>query len=144
MAEQLPPHHSRRHTSPLALEDPRVNRRALLPDFSDDFSDEEEFNPAAQGRIRKPSKEKAPKAPTDLSFGPDSTSTKVATGSKIVDPETVFYNKDYYDVMTENYVPPGQQRNLRACMVCSIVMTQSVTLTSYYAIFFTSISRHLY
>lgn len=27
--------------------------------------------------------------------------------------------------MTENYVPPNQQRNLRACMVCSIVMTQN-------------------
>ncbi|TVY53636.1 Transcription elongation factor spt4 [Lachnellula cervina] len=27
--------------------------------------------------------------------------------------------------MTENFVPPGQHRNLRACMVCSIVMTQS-------------------
>ncbi|CAD6501953.1 BgTH12-02197 [Blumeria graminis f. sp. triticale] len=25
----------------------------------------------------------------------------------------------------ESYVPPGQQRNLRACMVCSIVMTQN-------------------
>ena len=29
--------------------------------------------------------------------------------------------------MTENFVPPGQQRNLRACMVCSIVMTQNVS-----------------
>jgi len=27
--------------------------------------------------------------------------------------------------MSENFVPPGQQRNLRACMVCSIVMTQN-------------------
>ncbi|RDW89496.1 transcription elongation factor SPT4 [Coleophoma cylindrospora] len=27
--------------------------------------------------------------------------------------------------MSENFVPPGQQRNLRACMVCSIVMTTS-------------------
>ncbi|RDL35065.1 Transcription elongation factor SPT4 [Venustampulla echinocandica] len=27
--------------------------------------------------------------------------------------------------MTENYVASGQQRNLRACMVCSIVMTQT-------------------
>jgi len=27
--------------------------------------------------------------------------------------------------MSENFVAPGQQRNLRACMVCSIVMTQS-------------------
>ncbi|KAB8300234.1 hypothetical protein EYC80_000447 [Monilinia laxa] len=27
--------------------------------------------------------------------------------------------------MTENYVAPNQQRNLRACMVCSIVMTQN-------------------
>ncbi|KAH6684196.1 Spt4/RpoE2 zinc finger-domain-containing protein [Tricladium varicosporioides] len=26
---------------------------------------------------------------------------------------------------SENFVPPGQQRNLRACMVCSIVMTQT-------------------
>ncbi|KAK3997660.1 transcription elongation factor spt4 [Cladorrhinum sp. PSN332] len=26
--------------------------------------------------------------------------------------------------MSENYVAPGQQRYLRACMVCSIVMTQ--------------------
>jgi hypothetical protein len=28
--------------------------------------------------------------------------------------------------MSENFVPPNQQRNLRACMVCSIVMTQNV------------------
>ena len=28
--------------------------------------------------------------------------------------------------MTENYVAPGQQRYLRACMVCSIVMTNTV------------------
>ncbi|KAF8865949.1 Spt4-domain-containing protein [Acephala macrosclerotiorum] len=27
--------------------------------------------------------------------------------------------------MTDNFVAPGQQRNLRACMVCSIVMTQT-------------------
>lgn len=28
--------------------------------------------------------------------------------------------------MSENYVAPGQQRYLRACMVCSIVMTYAV------------------
>ncbi|KAI6251561.1 Transcription elongation factor spt4 [Erysiphe necator] len=27
--------------------------------------------------------------------------------------------------MTENYVAPSQHKNLRACMVCSIVMTQN-------------------
>lgn len=27
-----------------------------------------------------------------------------------------------------NFVAPGQQRYLRACMVCSIVMTQTVSL----------------
>jgi transcription elongation factor SPT4 len=30
--------------------------------------------------------------------------------------------------VSENFVPPAQQRNLRACMVCSIVMTQNVLL----------------
>jgi hypothetical protein len=30
--------------------------------------------------------------------------------------------------VSENFVPPSQQRNLRACMVCSIVMTQNVRL----------------
>lgn len=29
--------------------------------------------------------------------------------------------------MSENYVAPGQQRYLRACMVCSIVMTYAVS-----------------
>ena len=29
--------------------------------------------------------------------------------------------------MSENYVAPGQQRYLRACMVCSIVMTFAVS-----------------
>ena len=33
--------------------------------------------------------------------------------------------------VSENFVPPNQQRNLRACMVCSIVMTQNVSLSSY-------------
>lgn len=120
-------------TSPLALEDPRVNRRPLLlPDFLDDFSDEEEFRPVAQGRIPKPRKEKAPNAPKASSTALDSASgsnsapkTQVAAGSEVVTQQNLYYNKDYYDVMTENYVPPGQQRNLRACMVCSIVMTQS-------------------
>jgi transcription elongation factor SPT4 len=32
--------------------------------------------------------------------------------------------------MSENYVAPGQQRYLRACMVCSIVMTFGVSLDS--------------
>jgi transcription elongation factor SPT4 len=32
--------------------------------------------------------------------------------------------------MANNFVPPGQQRYLRACMVCSIVMTLSVSLSS--------------
>ncbi|ELR10399.1 transcription elongation factor spt4 [Pseudogymnoascus destructans] len=27
--------------------------------------------------------------------------------------------------MSTRYIPPGQQRNMRACMVCSIVQTQS-------------------
>ena len=31
--------------------------------------------------------------------------------------------------MSENFVPPNQQRNLRACMVCSVVMTQNVRLS---------------
>jgi transcription elongation factor SPT4 len=30
------------------------------------------------------------------------------------------------DIMSTNFVPPNQQRNLRACMVCSIVQTQAV------------------
>ncbi|KAM7201817.1 Spt4/RpoE2 zinc finger domain containing protein [Rhypophila sp. PSN 637] len=30
-----------------------------------------------------------------------------------------------YSTMSENFVAPGQQRYLRACMVCSIVMTQA-------------------
>ncbi|KAI8633071.1 Spt4/RpoE2 zinc finger-domain-containing protein [Xylariaceae sp. FL1651] len=29
------------------------------------------------------------------------------------------------DEMADNFVPPGQQRYTRACMVCSIVMTQA-------------------
>jgi hypothetical protein len=29
--------------------------------------------------------------------------------------------------MSENFVAPGQQRYLRACMVCSIVMTSAVS-----------------
>jgi uncharacterized protein (DUF983 family) len=29
--------------------------------------------------------------------------------------------------MADNFVPPGQQRYTRACMVCSIVMTQAVS-----------------
>lgn len=31
---------------------------------------------------------------------------------------------------TSNFAAPGQQRYLRACMVCSIVMTYSVRLAS--------------
>lgn len=34
--------------------------------------------------------------------------------------------------MTSNFVTPGQQRNLRACMVCSIVQTQQVFFSSLY------------
>jgi transcription elongation factor SPT4 len=30
--------------------------------------------------------------------------------------------------MSENFVAPGQHRYLRACMVCSIVMTYAVSL----------------
>jgi transcription elongation factor SPT4 len=30
--------------------------------------------------------------------------------------------------MSTNFVPPSQQRNLRACMVCSIVQTQAVII----------------
>lgn len=29
--------------------------------------------------------------------------------------------------MADNFVPPGQQRYTRACMVCSIIMTQAVS-----------------
>lgn len=32
--------------------------------------------------------------------------------------------------MSSNFVPPGQQRSLRACMVCSIVQTQQVSLAT--------------
>jgi transcription elongation factor SPT4 len=31
--------------------------------------------------------------------------------------------------MSSNFVPPGQQRSLRACMVCSIVQSQQVNPT---------------
>jgi transcription elongation factor SPT4 len=33
--------------------------------------------------------------------------------------------------MSENFVAPGQQRYLRACMVCSIVMTYAVSVSSF-------------
>ena len=36
---------------------------------------------------------------------------------------------------TPNYVPPGQQRSLRACMVCSIVMTRDVCPTLPFTLF---------
>lgn len=35
-------------------------------------------------------------------------------------------------IMTANFVPPNQQRSLRACMVCSIVQTQQVSVIRLY------------
>jgi transcription elongation factor SPT4 len=40
-------------------------------------------------------------------------------------PATRLHHLDHTAIMS-NFVPPGQQRHLRACMVCSIVQTQQV------------------
>ncbi len=37
------------------------------------------------------------------------------------------HDSNAINTMADNFVPPGQQRYTRACMVCSIVMTQAVS-----------------
>ena len=57
-----------------------------------------------------------------------STSSSTPPSSRIFSLSHLHRSRSCDINMSENFVPPNQQRNLRACMVCSIVMTQNVRL----------------
>ena len=61
------------------------------------------------------------------------TTTTITTSSSQFKPESTSHSSRYWDSRRSSthmsyYVPPGQQRTLRACMVCSLVQLHSVSL----------------
>jgi transcription elongation factor SPT4 len=58
------------------------------------------------------------------------TALKIGPGGKILTRSPITDTVDTSIDNMSNFIPPSQQRNMRACMVCSIVRTQSQFMTS--------------
>ena len=59
----------------------------------------------------------------------DTKSTPQPSATSLLEPilpYALFHQDENGENMSANFVAPGQQRYLRACMVCSIVMTYAV------------------